>query len=157
VDFVRHFGHRMNAYALLLRRWRTQYLMGVGEVLRGALGKPHLAAVIGEMTELRLWAGVYAWWIASLILLVAMPDKAVAASIVGASVVAVLALVIARKRSVPMGIYTVVAWFMHAAALPVGFLRPRHDPAQPIAGKVRRGKTNHDRQFAAPPQMEMGQ
>jgi hypothetical protein len=153
IDFVQHFGHRMNAYALLLRRWQTQYLMGVGEVLRGAMGKPHLPAVIAELTELRLWAAVYAWWIGSAALLLLLPDKAVAAGIVCGSLLGVLALAIAKKRNLAMGVYTVVAWFMHAAALPVGFLRSRHDPAQPIAGTVRRGSTFRDR--AVRPQMEI--
>lgn len=154
IDFVRHFGHRMNAYALLLRRWQTRYLMGVGEVLRGAMGKPHFGAVVGELSELRLWLLVYAWWAACLALLIFVPNKVMAAALVAASFVGVVGLVVVRKRSFAMGLYTVVAWFMHAAALPVGFLRPRHDPAQPIAGTVRRGRISSNNSHGAGPQME---
>lgn len=155
IDFVQHFGHRMNAYALLLRRWRTKYLMGVGEVLRGAIGKPHMGAVLREMTELKLWLAVYAWWIASLAVLLLMPDKLLAVGIVAAVFLAVVVLMIVRKRNAAIGIYTVVAWFMHAAALPVGFLRPRHDPALPISGTVHRGAMAGNMHKAARPQMEM--
>ena len=157
VVFVRHFGHRMNAYALLLRRWRTKYLMGVGEVLRGALGRPHLGGVLSELTELRLWAAVYAWWFASIAVLILTPDKLLAAGIVLAVLVAVVGLVIARKRNVAMGLYTVFAWFMHAAALPVGFLRSRHDPALPIGSTIRRGVAMSNKQNAVEPQLEMHQ
>ncbi|WP_413243246.1 glycosyltransferase family 2 protein, partial [Pseudomonas ogarae] len=28
-SFVRHFGHAINAYALLVRRWKSGYLRGI--------------------------------------------------------------------------------------------------------------------------------
>ena len=52
--FAQHFGYRMNAYALLLRRWRSKYLRGTGEVLRAATGKAHFPALLREIRELRL-------------------------------------------------------------------------------------------------------
>ncbi|MEE9908073.1 glycosyltransferase family 2 protein [Brucella intermedia] len=39
--FVQHFGYTMNAYKLLVRRWKSKYLRGTGEVLRAAMGQPH--------------------------------------------------------------------------------------------------------------------
>lgn len=155
VDFVQHFGHRINAYALLLRRWRSKYLFGIGEVLRSALGRPHFSAVLGELTELRLWAGVYAWWLASLAILLLVPDKAVAAGIVAMLAMLIVLLVGARKRSLAMGVYTVIAWFFHAAALPIGFFAPRRDPAKPIGSTLSYGAgapALHD--MARPRQLE---
>jgi hypothetical protein len=33
-----------------------------------------------------------------------------------------------RKGGVSLGLYTVVAWLFHTAALPFGFFAPRRDP-----------------------------
>jgi glycosyltransferase involved in cell wall biosynthesis len=155
IDFVQHFGHRSNAYALLLRRWQTRYLFGIGEVLRSALGRPHFAAVLGELTELRLWAGVYAWWLASLAMLLLMPDKAMATAAVAALAMLIVLLVSIKKRSAAMGVYTVIAWLFHAAALPIGLLSPRRDPARPIGGTVSYGAgAPAARKTAVPPRLE---
>jgi hypothetical protein len=72
----------------------------------------------------------------SLALLVLLPDKAVAAALVAGLVVAAVLVMGARKRSLGMGLYTVVAWFFHAAALPVGFLRRRRDPSAPVESRL---------------------
>ncbi len=138
IVFVQHFGHEVNAYALLLRRWRSKYLFGVGEVLRGALGKAHWAAALTELRELGLWGLVYLWWGAALATLLLLPDKLVALGLVLGSVVVMVGLLSFKKRSISMGIYSVVAWFFHAAALPVGFLQRRRDPARIIASSVSR-------------------
>jgi glycosyltransferase involved in cell wall biosynthesis len=138
IVFVQHFGHEANVYALLARRWRSKYLFGAGEVLRGALGQPHWPRVLGELRELRLWALVYLWWGAALAMLLLLPDKRMALGLVLAGFVLAVAVLSIRKRSLSMGLYSVIAWFFHAAALPVGLLRQRRDPALPIPSSVSR-------------------
>lgn len=134
--FVGHYGHTENSYRLLVRRWRSKYLFGIGELLRASLGRPYFFRLFRELSELRLWAGIYLWWAVSLAFLVFAPDKALALGVVGASFVAVVALVSVRKGGLNMGLYTVAAWFFHAAALPVGFFARRRDPAAPIESRV---------------------
>ena len=134
--FVGHYGHTENSYRLLLRRWRSKYLFGIGELLRASLGRPYFFSLFGELPELKLWVGIYLWWASSLGLLLLLPDKALAAAlVVGLAAAAVLAMAV-KKRSLRMGLYTVVAWFFHAAALPVGFLRRRREPAAPIESRL---------------------
>ena len=41
VEAVAHFGHKIEAYALLKKRWSSGYVLGIGELLRSAIGKPH--------------------------------------------------------------------------------------------------------------------
>ena len=65
-----------------------------------------------------------------------LPDKATALAVVVALLAAAVALMSVRKGGLSMGLYTVVAWFFHAAALPVGFLRPRREPAAPIESRL---------------------
>ena len=40
IDSVLHHGHDGPPYQLLMRRWRSRYICGLGEVLRASLGKP---------------------------------------------------------------------------------------------------------------------
>jgi glycosyltransferase involved in cell wall biosynthesis len=134
--FVQHFGHTVNSYRLLVRRWKTKYLYGIGELLRASLGKPYFLQLLRELPELRLWGLVQLWWLFCLCLIVFLPDKLVAIGIVLAMTAGVVALASVKKRSLGMGLYTVVAWFFHAAALPVGLLRSRRPPDEPIESRL---------------------
>lgn len=133
--FVEHFGHTLNAYALLVRRWKSKYLRGVGELLRAAWGKPYFGMLLKELPELRLWAVVYGWIAVMLVLPFLMPS-------VGAGLLtslAVFALPVAamslKQKSLSLGVYAVVAWLFHAAALPLGFFQSRRAPDAWIESK----------------------
>ncbi|MBP1887950.1 glycosyltransferase family 2 protein [Sinorhizobium mexicanum] len=134
--FVQHFGHTVNSYRLLVRRWKSKYLYGIGELLRASLGKPYFLQVLRELPELKLWAFVYLWWALSLGLVLFLSDKGMAMAAVSAMFAAVVLVVSLKKRGLGMGLYTVVAWFFHAAALPVGLLRSRLKPAAPIESRI---------------------
>lgn len=133
--FVSHFGHSVNSYRLLIRRWQSKYIFGTGELLRASVGKPYFADLVTELPELRLWAAVYGWWLFSLAILLLAPSITFGIGLVLALFIAIVAAMSVKKRGLPMGLYTVVAWFFHAAALPVGFLQPRVPPTNWIESK----------------------
>ncbi|OIS93314.1 glycosyltransferase [Brucella cytisi] len=134
--FVQHFGYTMNAYKLLVRRWKSKYLRGTGEVLRAAMGQPHQKNLFRELPELRLWGAVYLWWLAILAALIFVPGWPLA--VLAATVIAVVpfAAMSIRSHSIELGIYAVVAWIFHAAALPLGFFQARRKPTDWIESKV---------------------
>ncbi len=134
--FVQHFGYRMNAYALLLRRWRSKYLRGTGEVLRAATGKPHLWSLLRDIRELKLWAAVYAGAVALISVMLLAPNKGLAALFCLAAIVAVVGVMSLKHRSLQLGLYSVTAWVFMAAALPLGYLKSRRDPAAWIESRV---------------------
>lgn len=126
--FVDHFGHSVNSYVLLTRRWKSKYLRGVGELLRAGLEQARLRALLRELPEVKLWIAVYAWWAAILVLLVlGFLDRRAWA---GALILALLPVVpmSLKQRSLKLGFYAVVAWCFHAAATPLGFLAKRRRP-----------------------------
>lgn len=133
--FVSHYGHSINSYRLLVRRWRTKYLFGIGELLRASVGQPYWRNVLADLPELKLWALVACWMLASLAVLVMVPAKAIAVSAVLVLAAAVVTAMSIRKRSFTMGLYTVVAWLFHTTAVPFGYLRPRRDPRQWIESR----------------------
>ena len=133
--FVRHYGHSVNSYKLLVRRWKTKYLFGIGEVLRAATGKPYMRQMLNELPELKLWAMVSVWIVFSLALLVFVSDKLLASALVTGIFAAVVALMSVRKGSLSLGLYTVVAWLFHAAGLPFGYCARRRNPRDAIESR----------------------
>jgi hypothetical protein len=135
-SFVRHFGHALNAYALLARRWKSGYLQGIGELLRAALGKPQWKQLVQELPELKLWAVVYLWLIAMIVLPFLTPTAWLGLAIDAGLIAAIVGLMSLRQRSLTLGCYAVVAWLFHAAALPLGFFQSRKAPAAWIDSRL---------------------
>lgn len=136
VDAVDHYGHTTPAYALLMRRWRSRYICGVGEVLRGALGKPHIGLVLRELKELRLYFAVGVWWFAlmlSFLLPLNWPEISMAFSALLLFPWAVMAL---KKRSVRQSTYSIVSWCFHAAGLLRGLVSSQRSPYEPVAASL---------------------
>ncbi len=136
IPFVSHYGHTMNAYALLVRRWKSRYLRGVGELLRAALGKPYWHKLVQELPELRLWAFVYVWWAALILLPVILPNTGLALLLDLALSCAIVGAMSLKQRSLTLGLYAVTAWIFHAAALPLGFGQARRTPEAWIESRL---------------------
>lgn len=134
--FVRHFGHALDAYTLLLRRWKSGYLRGIGELLRAALGKPQWRRLIEELPELKLWALVYLWLSAMIMLPFALPSPAWGLAIDAVLTAGIVGLMSLRQRGLSLGLYAVVAWLFHAAALPLGFFQKRTAPEAWIESRI---------------------
>jgi glycosyltransferase involved in cell wall biosynthesis len=137
VPAVDHYGHSGDAYALLVRRWRTRLAFGTGEVLRAALGRNEFWPALRKMRhDLLLLSAVHIWWLA----LIAVPFAA-ATALRGVVALATLALlpfaVMALKcRSLRIGLYSVTAWNVYAAGIWPGLFGRRVDPASWIDSTI---------------------
>ncbi len=136
VNAVTHCGHDSPPYTLLMRRWRARYVCGMGELVRAALGKPHLRLVLRGMRELWIYTAVLVWW--AVLLTVPFwslpPADAVLAFIVIAA--APLAAMTVRKRSFSRALYSVTSWCFNAAGMVMGLLRHRVAPRGRVASRV---------------------
>jgi peptidoglycan/LPS O-acetylase OafA/YrhL len=136
IDSVTHYGHDAPPYQLLMRRWRTRYVCGVGELLRGSLGQPSLRLVLRDVRELRLYAAVIGWWAA----LASVPfwpvDAALRAACFAGLAAVPLAIMFWRKRSLERAAYSVVSWCFHAAGLALGLAHKRLPPRSFIPSRV---------------------
>lgn len=122
---VRHHGHDAPPYQLLMRRWRSRYIDGLGELLRGAWGQPHFAMALQGLRELRIYAAVVVWWLAllSISLLPALYPWALWAFFV--VLFAPVGLMTVRKRSFKKAIFSVVSWCFNTAGLVRGIFSTR--------------------------------
>lgn len=136
---VNHYGHDAPPYQLLLRRWRTGYICGLGELLRAALGRPHLSLVLRDVRELRLYGLVLGWWVV-LVLLPFLPlAPAVRLAAFGGLLLAPFLVMAWRKRSLAKALFSVVSWCFNTAGLVRGFLQSQCPAERRIAGNVLHG------------------
>jgi glycosyltransferase involved in cell wall biosynthesis len=125
---VTHRGHAVGGYRLMLRRIRTGYAGGPGEVVRAAIGRPHWREVVRHFTQLRFSLAVIGWWIVLAASLATGHWLALAVL-----ALAPLAFLIWRRGTVRLGIYSLFAWNVVAIGFLQGLVQPRRAPDAPIA------------------------
>ena len=138
VDAVQHYGHRTNAYRVLWRKMADGYTFGGGEALRAAVGAPHLAKVLQDFRQLRLWAAVIAWWIILIVISVSPMTAANKTMLLASSAVAPIVFLSWRRKSIRHGFYSMLSWNLHAFGFLVGLLRSRQSPRDPIHSRILR-------------------
>ncbi len=130
-DAVDHYGHQEESYKLLLRRFKSGYAASAGETLRAALGRPHLGIILRRLPQIRVSLIVTFWWLALVATLL---------SGLWIALVALLALPVAflcwRRRSVRIGLFSLLSWNLGALAFWRGLFSPRVPPDQPLAALV---------------------
>lgn len=136
VDSATHYGHDAPPYSLLLRRWRSKYVCGLGELLRGAVGRPHLKLVLRALREIRIYCAVLAWWaVLASIAFWPVSLAAKAGTFLALAALPFVAMAV-RKRSIERAAYSVASWCFAAAGMVRGFMRPRKAPRARIASVI---------------------
>ena len=130
INVAHHFGHNAPPYYLLVGRWRSRYICGLGELVRTAVSHDRLPMVVRGLRELHLYTAVLAWWA----VLVSVPFWSLSFSdglaIFCVLLTAPLVLMTYRKRSFTKALYSVVSWCFNAAGMVRGLLlthRPAHE------------------------------
>ena len=133
---VKHYGHTMPAYRLLKKRWSSRYAQGVGELLRASLGKTHMPLLLKELSELKLYMGVFIWWIVLLTTLALVRPWTTAIFLFAVLLALPFAAMIIKKRNLALGMYAVIAWQYFTAGLLLGLLRKQTHPSGHISSSV---------------------
>ena len=136
MESVKHYGHTLPEYKLLKRRWKSRYIDGVGELLRSAIGRPHLRLLFKELKELRLYSIVILWWI--------ILGALLSASFVelgylwGALLIFMLPffVMLLKKRRIDRAVYSVVAWQCFSWGLVRGFWGRQKSPEDKIPSQL---------------------
>lgn len=133
VPCVRHYGHRDTSVRLLVRRWRTRFLHGYGELLRAAWGRPHL---LQATKPCRLALLVLGWWVVLLGLAVAAALNSGLLPALGFVAAFPFLALLARKRSLERAAYAWLMWQFSAASLLAGLCSRRVAPSAPLDAVV---------------------
>ncbi len=133
VPGVRHYGYIDPTFVLQMKRWRSGYLRGPGEMLRASLGKPWWRSVI--RSQMHLHVALLSWllFVAGVVL---MPVTLSPLLLWLAACLALLVQRILKYRSLRDALMVLLLWHMDAIAMVVGFLKPQVDPNEPIATRV---------------------
>ncbi|MBA4808818.1 MAG: glycosyltransferase [Brevundimonas sp.] len=127
---VDHYGHQMDGYRLLWKRLKSGYSGAPGEVLRGALARAHMPIVLKRLSHVRVGLVVGGWWLLLLACLVTGRWLVLLGLLI-----APLAFLTFRRRSLRLGLYSLTAWNVSALGLVLGLLRPRVAPERPLAAR----------------------
>ncbi len=131
VAAVRHTGHDLGTFELMLRHWKSRRAMAAGVLLRTAIGQPWWK---GPVHLLMHPLAVMAWWLMFIVALAALPSWVAWGLLAAfATVIGLLAL---KKRSASHVATSVFDWHYTAAAICIGFFYPRRPPETPIASRV---------------------
>lgn len=143
MDAVKHHGHDAPPYDLLIRRWRSQYICGLGELLRAAWGQPHLRIALQGVRELKIYVAVLVWWFALLLIFGVAIKEITALLLLGLLALLPFSVMAWRKRSASKAIFSVVSWCFNAAGLVRGLLSVPKDTAIRIASVEIASSNNH--------------
>ncbi len=128
-EAVRHWGHEAPPYQLLIKRWRSGYINGLGELLKAALGKPHFKLILKDVKELRIYLAVILWWLFLIILPFSEITQTLKLSLwIGALVMPLLVMTL-KKRDLKKGLFSIISWNFNAVGLIRGFSRPQINTA----------------------------
>lgn len=122
---VRHWGHTLPRYPLLMRRMRSQYILGPGEFIRASLGKPWLGRALRAYRAYLAMIMLWLWMFGGLLLL---PHSSGPLILGLLAFLALFARTALKRRHVGDAAYALVAWNVFAWGLLRGFLRPPKDP-----------------------------
>jgi len=132
IESVRHYGHDEDPYKLLLRRWRTAYICGLGELFRGAVGKAHFGLITKELRELKIYGATMLIWLILIVLFFMKMSLVMKILIFMLLLIGPVLLMGLRKNSMSKAIYSVVSWHLNAAGFVRGFMQKPLSPRQPI-------------------------
>jgi len=133
---VMHTGHDLSPYRLLVRRWQSHYICGLGELFRAAIGESHFILLLTTLRELRLYLAVVGWWLGLASVFVwpmALPTSLLCFA---GLLLFPFALMSWRKRSLRKAIYSVVSWCVNTAGFVRGVARSQVDETKTIAARV---------------------
>lgn len=123
VPYFYHHSYDLSTLALLTHRWRSGYLFGSGELLRGAFGKSHFKQALFTVKNALMFGGY--------LTLIALSLLSLNPALVGFALIPLLGFFIlktVRNCSVKAGAYSVLNLSMHSVGFFVGLFRPVKDP-----------------------------
>lgn len=130
---VIHEGHIETNWQMLSRLWRNRRAHAMGAVLRAALGRPWFWTLARKQAYLAVAPVI---WILSLVLAMTFGlDRTDFVALLVVFIGGLTAILIVRKRSFGLALWTLAFWHYFSFAALLGFLVPVKDPMRPIAGR----------------------
>ncbi|MDE8652295.1 glycosyltransferase [Novosphingobium album (ex Liu et al. 2023)] len=124
---VLHAGYSANGYRMIYDRLRWGQFSGSGQVLRAALGRRHFGFVLHRLSHVRIIIAIIGWWLSLILNIIFLPILLVPLTL------APLLMLIWRRRSIALGLYSFCYWNVNAIGAVFGFFKRRTPPNRPLA------------------------
>ncbi len=128
VPAVKHHGHTDTSLRLILKRLKTKYVYGYGELIRSAMGKPYFLKTLWNAKI--LLATLILWGVIAVFLIngdITLPITIISSGMIFMTV---------KKRSFKEALFSVFAWHIELVGLILGLLRQPKNTHSKIAAKV---------------------
>ena len=125
---IRHYGHTDTSLRLVLKRLKTKYVYGYGELIRSAIGKPYLLQALRN-----------AKFLLSILFLWLMIAFFLSINNIDISVILLISLIIfmtVKKRSIKQAFFSIFTWHVEIIGLILGFFSQQKDPNSKIECKI---------------------
>lgn len=131
-----HYGHDVPPYELLLRRWRSRYILGIGELMRASLGQRRFGLVLTGLKEIIIYIATLVWLTLCVVSALVFDVWSLKVLALISFVLVPVGLMSMRKKSIKKGLFSFVSWCFNAAGMLRGLMRSRKDPYGPIPSVV---------------------
>lgn len=125
VSAIRHYGHAIPRYRLLIHRFRSGYTFGPGEFLRVSIGNPWFSVVI---RTIKAYLVMMMAWFALIASLLVLPWSNLPLLTVLAGFLVMFFMLVIKRKSFPDGVFTFVSWSVFALGTLIGFVRQQRCP-----------------------------
>jgi glycosyltransferase involved in cell wall biosynthesis len=130
---VEHYGHQMSSYRLLVRRVKSGYIYGVGELLRSAYSKEHFLYLIKNLKQIKIFVGYLIWLLIVLICLFLVTMGFIAQVYLLLLIVLPFVVMSAKKKNIKVGVYSVFSGLFSAYGLLFGLLNINKTIKSPVS------------------------
>lgn len=120
---VKHYGYQIDAYKLLIKRVKSGYIYGIGELLRSAYGKSHFRLVLKHLKQVKLLVGYIVWFLMILLSLFLVTWGVMGFNLLLVLLLVPFAVMSVKKKSIKVGVYSVISGLFNSYGLVIGFLR----------------------------------
>jgi hypothetical protein len=117
----------------MLRRWRSRYVDGAGELLRAAWGTPYFGEVLAAQKKNLLFVCL---WLSLACALLVSPWSQWPIAVASVGALSLILASIVRRKNLMDGLLSLANLQIYAAGFVRGLLAPQVDPRSPIACRV---------------------
>ena len=136
IPALKHYVHNDNTLGLIVKRWRSRYINGPGELIRASFRKPYFYSVIAYFWKYEL---VVLYWLSLLFSLFFSLCFAIAKIISGLLLFVLLLYVIFNKNGPMQGFHSVLTITAQSMGLLRGLFNRQKSPYQRIECVVIKG------------------
>jgi GT2 family glycosyltransferase len=129
---VDHYGHTKTSFNLLLYRLRSGNTYALGQILRSEAWRLNPRYVLSHLRHLQFSVAVIFWWVLLLTTMLTADSWTRGLEILLILFLLPAAFLIARRKSLALGLYSFANWNLTAAGVLVGLFKKRVSPHLPL-------------------------